>query len=184
MAPNKVYFPIPLDKFIMNTLIASNTTETFVQFKMKATAPSRYAVKPRQVSHTLHPSHKEPLLHTSTRDYIPLHTTAHHYTPLHTTTHHCAPLHTATHHCTPLHTTTHHYTPLHTTLHIATNHFTPLHTISHHLHTIAHYDKPLHASHNYTPLQTTAHHDHCTPLHTIAHHSTLQQATAHCFMPN
>ena len=52
VTPNKLFFPLPLDKFIMNTLNVVNVTESHVAFKMKATAPSRYAVKPRQVHHS------------------------------------------------------------------------------------------------------------------------------------
>lgn len=33
----------------MNALSAVNNSDGFVQFKVKATAPARYAVKPRQV---------------------------------------------------------------------------------------------------------------------------------------
>jgi uncharacterized small protein (DUF1192 family) len=47
VAPSKLYFPLPLDKFILNTLTARNVTDSVIAFKMKATAPARYAVKPR-----------------------------------------------------------------------------------------------------------------------------------------
>eukprot|EP00992_Anisonema_acinus_P014155 TRINITY_DN912_c0_g1_i1.p1 TRINITY_DN912_c0_g1~~TRINITY_DN912_c0_g1_i1.p1 ORF type:complete len:281 (+),score=46.81 TRINITY_DN912_c0_g1_i1:61-903(+) len=47
ITPSKMYFPLPLDKFIMNTLTIQNTTEHYAAFKIKATAPARYAVKPR-----------------------------------------------------------------------------------------------------------------------------------------
>eukprot|EP00667_Euglena_gracilis_P019279 EG_transcript_20627 len=48
VTPTKFYFPLPLDKYIMNALSAVNNSDGFVQFKVKATAPARYAVKPRQ----------------------------------------------------------------------------------------------------------------------------------------
>eukprot|EP01004_Peranema_trichophorum_P004499 NODE_3418_length_1356_cov_7.917275_g2980_i0.p1 GENE.NODE_3418_length_1356_cov_7.917275_g2980_i0~~NODE_3418_length_1356_cov_7.917275_g2980_i0.p1 ORF type:complete len:268 (+),score=49.05 NODE_3418_length_1356_cov_7.917275_g2980_i0:66-869(+) len=48
ITPTKLYFPTPLDKFIMNTLSTQNLTENYIAYKIKATAPARYAVKPRQ----------------------------------------------------------------------------------------------------------------------------------------
>eukprot|EP00668_Euglena_longa_P035166 GGOE01045167.1.p1 GENE.GGOE01045167.1~~GGOE01045167.1.p1 ORF type:complete len:311 (+),score=66.94 GGOE01045167.1:92-934(+) len=48
VAPGTLYFPLPLDKFILNTLTASNLSDHHLLFKLKATAPTRYAVRPRQ----------------------------------------------------------------------------------------------------------------------------------------
>jgi hypothetical protein len=47
VSPTTLLFPLPLDKFIMNTIVAKNLTNEHVIFKLRATAPSRYAVKPR-----------------------------------------------------------------------------------------------------------------------------------------
>jgi len=69
---DKLYFPLPLDKYIMNTVIARNLSETPVTFKMKATDPSRYAVKPRhgvipeyslvEITVTLRPTTQDPAM--------------------------------------------------------------------------------------------------------------------------
>lgn len=48
VAPRTLYFPPPLDRFILNTVRVTNRSEGYLQFKVKATAPQRYAVKPRQ----------------------------------------------------------------------------------------------------------------------------------------
>jgi hypothetical protein len=46
--PPALYFPPPLDRFINTTLTLSNASPHFVMFKLKATTPTRYAVKIRQ----------------------------------------------------------------------------------------------------------------------------------------